>query len=270
MKYIGHTMALPGVEIAEAIRMFAALGLDGIEIVAQEGTPFHIDAPEEEVEKIISASRQYDLPVVTLTPYYWAINSDDEAERRANIEGLKKAIRLAKRMGAKFVRSYGGRDTAGGTEEEKFDRSVQALKEAGLTAQENGITIIVENHPGTVTRTGSATAKMVKAVDLPSVKALYDPCNVLNDTNEDWLTTLNVQKELIGYIHCKDYKIEDGKRMACVVGEGVVPWLEILRRLPEKEVNISFEYEKRWYPDQIEDAETGLPRCMKYIKEAVK
>lgn len=270
MKFIGHTMAVPGMDIAEAIQLFAALGADGIEIVAQEGTPFCIDAPEEEIEKIISASKEYDLPVVTLTPYFWAINSEDDAERRANIEGLKKAIRLAKKMGAKFVRSYGGINTAGGTEEEKTARTVEALKEAGLTAQENGITIIVENHPGTMTRTGTATAEVVKAVNMESVKALYDPCNVLNDTDEDWLTTLEVQRDLIGYIHCKDYRITDGKRTACVVGEGVVPWLEIMRRLPEQDWTISFEYEKRWYPDQIEDAVTGLPRCMKYIKEAMK
>jgi len=256
-------------DIAEAIALFARLGLDGIELVAQEGTPFNIDLPESEIDRIMEASRKNSLPITTLTPYFWLINSADEKERRANIDGLIRAVRLAKRMGASFVRSYGGKDTAGGTEEEKFERSVLALQEAGKVAEENGITIIVENHPGTITRTGTATAALVKAVGLESVRALYDPCNVLNDTNEDWLTTLEVQQGLIGYIHCKDYRINDGKRFACVVGEGVVPWLEIMRRVGRQDYNISFEYEKRWYPDQIEDAVTGLPKCIAYIKESL-
>lgn len=270
MKFIGHTMAVPGMDIAEAIRLFSDLGLDGIEIVAQEGTPFNISLPDSEIGRIISASEEYRLPVVTLTPYFWAINSADPEERKQNTDGLVRAIRLAKRMGAKFVRSYGGLADAGGTEEEKFLRTAEALKSAGKVAAEEGITILVENHPGTMTRTGTATRKLVDAVGMPQVRALYDPCNVLNDTDEDWLTTLSCQQGTIGYIHCKDYRIRDGKREACVVGEGVVPWLEIMDRLKNEEYYISFEYEKRWYPDQIEDAVTGLPRCVEYIRRAIR
>jgi len=270
MRFIGHTMATPGMDIAKAIELFAGIGLDGIEIVAQEGTPFHIDLPDAEIERIMAASRENNLPVVTLTPYFWAINSADEKERRENIDGLIRAVRLAKRMGASFVRAYGGKEQAGGTPEENFERSVEALKEAGAVAAQEGITIIVENHPGTMTRTGVNTRKMIDAVGMDSVRALFDPCNVMNDTDEDWLTTYNSQIGTIGYVHCKDYLIEDGKRRACVVGEGIVPWLEIMRKLKGMDLNISFEYEKRWYPDQIEDAVTGLPRCKTYIEEALR
>lgn len=271
MRFVGHTMAVPGMDIAEAIKLFAELKLDGIELVAQEGTPFHIDLPDEEIERIMAASKEYDLPVVTITPYFWSINSANAEERRANIDGLIRAVRLAKRMGAKFVRAYGGKEEAGGTQEENFERSVEALKEAGVVAAEKGITIIVENHPGTMTRRGTTTRKMIDAVGLKNVVALYDPCNVMGDTDEDWLTTYESQVGTIGYIHCKDYKLSpEGKRIACVVGEGIVPWLEIMDRIGDADLYLSFEYEKRWYPDQIEDAVTGLPRCMKYIRRAIK
>ena len=276
MKFIGHTMAVPGMDIAQAIKLFAGLGLDGIEIVAQGGTPFNINLQDGEINRIIEASKEYNLPIVTLTPYFWDIDSADESVFNENVCGLIKAVELANKMGAKFVRSYGGRDTAEGTYDEKLSRSVKALKTAGAAAEKYGITIIVENHPGTITRTGEATRRLIDAVGMDNVRALYDPCNVLNDTNEDWLTTYSVQEGTVGYVHCKDYLIKDGKRFACVVGEGVVPWLEIMRKLSnycEKnnvEYNISFEYEKRWYPDQIEDAATGLPRCMEYIRSALK
>lgn len=256
-------------DIAEAIKLFSELGLDGIELVAQENTPFHIDLPQTEIDRIMDASVKYRLPVVTLTPYFWSINSDDELVRRENIDGLIRAIRLAKRMGARFVRSYGGNDKVNGSEEEKFLRTVEALKEAGRVAKAEGITIVVENHPGTMTRTGVNTRKLIDAVGMDSVRALYDPCNVLGDTQEDWLTTLNAQKGTIAYIHCKDFRLEKGARIACVVGEGIVPWLEIMKRFGNETDYISFEYEKRWYPEQIEDAVTGLPRCIKYISEAL-
>ena len=269
MRFVGHTMALPGVDIVSAIKLFSDLKLDGIEIVAQEGTPFHIDLPEPELYEIMEASDRYNLPIITLTPYFWHINSADHNEREKNIGGLIRAVRLAEKMGAQFVRAYGGTDSASGSEEEKFARAVDALKIAGREAEQAGITIIIENHPGTMTRTGIQTARMVQEVNMGSVKALYDPCNVLYDTDEDWLTTLTSQAGKIGYIHCKDYRIVNGERMACVVGEGIVPWLEILDRLDTKDCYLSFEYEKRWYPDQLEDAETGLPRCLDYIRRAI-
>ena len=189
MRFIGHTMAVPGMDTAKAIDLFASLGLDGIELVAQENTPFSIDLPKEEIARIMEASRRCRLPVVTLTPYFWAINSADPDERRMNIDGLIRAIHLARRMGATFVRAYGGKEEAGGTPEENFERSVAALKEAGKIAEAEGVTLIVENHPGTMTRTGVNTRRMIDAVGMQSVRALYDPCNVLNDTSEDWLTT---------------------------------------------------------------------------------
>ena len=270
MRFIGHTMAVPGMDIVQALELFASLGLEGIELVAQENTPFHLELPDAEIQRIMEGSRACNLPVVTLTPYFWAINSADGAERRANLEGLIRAVHLAKRMGAKFVRSYGGKEEAGGTKEENFDRAVAALKEAGAVADAEGITLLVENHPGTMTRTGVDTRRMIDAVGMDSVRALYDPCNVLNDTGEDWLTTYRSQAETIAYVHCKDYAIVNGSRSACVVGDGVVPWLEIMRKLGNRDLCISFEYEKRWYPDQIEDAVTGLPKCMRYIKEALR
>lgn len=270
MKYIGHTMAVPGMRIVDAIKLFSEIGLDGIELVAQEGTPFHIDLSPGIIEEIIVASKNYGLPIVTLTPYFWGINSMDESERRANISGLVKTISLAKKMGAKFVRAYGGKELAGDTPQRGFNATVAALKEAGKAANDAGIVLLVENHPGTMTRTGTDTRKVINAVGMESVRALYDPANVLNDTAEDWLTTLDVQKETIGYIHCKDFRVQDGKRIACVVGEGIVPWMDIIDRLDSKDYFISFEYEKRWYPDQLEDAVTGLPRCIEHIRRALR
>jgi Sugar phosphate isomerases/epimerases len=111
MKFVGHTMALPGVDIVNAIKVFSGMKLDGIEIVAQEGTPFHLGLPDQGIFEIIEASNRYNLPVITLTPYLWNINSADHSERKNNIDGLIRTIHLAEKMGAQYVRAYGGTDS---------------------------------------------------------------------------------------------------------------------------------------------------------------
>ena len=206
--------------------------------------------------------------MVTLTPYAWDINSADVDVAAAQIEELKRAVDLAVRMGGRFVRAYGGRAGEPPEYEALFQRSAKALKEAGAYADAKGITILVENHPGTATRTGKATAQLVEQVGLAAVRALYDPGNVLHDTDEDWEITLEVQKDLIAYVHVKDFLIRDGERHACNVGEGIVPWREILPRLVEMGYDgpLCFEYEKKWHPEDLTDAEDGMARSLEFVK----
>lgn len=271
MKFVGHTMGTPDQTVAEAIGLYAEAGLDAIEIVSQDGGKFWIDAPEELVQEVMNASQKLPDGVITLTPYYWHINNADETIRRENIECMKRAVQLAKRMGAKFVRAYGGTDNAGGTMEENWDRAREALKEIAPVAEANDIIVIVENHPGTMTRTGEATAKLLKEVGSTHVKALYDPANVMHDTQEAWEYTFETQKDVIAYVHCKDYYMEGQERRACSVGKGIVPWDQIMKKLQDMGYDgyVSFEYEKRWYPDQLEDAKIGVPECAAYIKSVL-
>ncbi len=271
MKFVGHTMGTPELDVCRAIDLYSSIGMDAIEIVAQEGGTFWIDAPDELIEQVMEAARKLPDGVVTLTPYYWHINNSDEQVRRENIEGMKRAIQLAKRMGAKFVRAYGGTDNAGGTMEENWIRAVDALKEIAPAAEACGITVVVENHPGTMTRTGEATARLIAEVGSPNVRALYDPANVLYDTSEPWEHTFDVQKDIIAYVHVKDFFMEGENRKACAVGQGIVPWDKIVKKLEEIGYDgyCSFEYEKRWYPDQLEDAETGVPACVRYIQRVM-
>ena len=266
MKFVGHTMATPHIAVPEAIELFRTVGLDGIEIVAQDGGAFSVHDSEEKVKEVMHAAKKLSDGIVTLTPYYWDINNINPHIAEAEIAGMKKAIDLAACMGAQFVRAYGGKEEAGGTQEENWKHAVEALKEIGAYASKTHVTVLVENHPGTVTRTGESTYNLINAVGSDSIKALYDPANVMHDTDEDGEKTYEVQKDIIGYVHVKDYFMEGTERKACVVGKGIVPWDKIMKKLSGYNGYLSFEYEKRWYPDQLPDADIGVKLCADYIK----
>jgi len=266
--FIGHTMALPASPLPDAIVQFQGMGLDAIEIAMQDGTPFTSRPTEEEVGAILAAANANALPVVTVTPYYLDINSDDEQLRAASIAGALHAVDVAGRLGAHFVRAYGGREVTRGRAE-SVARCADALRALGARAQEHSITVLVENHMGTLTRTGAQTREMLEVVRLDNVRALYDPANVLNDTDEDVWQTLDVQDGLIAYTHVKDYYLRDGKRIACPVGEGVVPWTKILQRLDPNGF-FSFEYEQKWHPDQLPPSEIGVPASLNFVKKALQ
>ena len=71
MKFVGHTMGTPELDVCRAIDLYSSIGMDAIEIVAQEGGKFWIDAPDELIEQVMEAARKLPDGVVTLTPYYW-------------------------------------------------------------------------------------------------------------------------------------------------------------------------------------------------------
>ena len=268
MKFVGHTMGTPGRSIEASVDVFADIGLEGIEIVCREGTPFTTEIADSEAARLAEYAASKGVPVTTITPYASDINSEDADVARAQIEELKRAIDLAALMGGKFARAYGGRAVEPEAYEAALQRSADALKEAGAYAAGKGVTVLIENHTGTVTRTGEATARLVERVGQASVRALYDPANVMHDTDEDWVVTFDVQKDIVAYVHVKDYLLREGKRHACNVGDGVVPWRAILGRLVEAGYDgcLCFEYEKKWYPEDLTDAEDGMARCFEFVK----
>ena len=124
MKFVGHTMATPNLSVPKAIELFGTVGLDGIEIVVQDGGAFSVHDSEEKVKEVMEAAKALPDGVVTLTPYYWDINNIDSKIAEAEIAGMKKTIDLAVSMGARFVRAYGGKEEAGGTWEQNWKNAV--------------------------------------------------------------------------------------------------------------------------------------------------
>ena len=53
-----------------------------------------------------------------------------------------------------------------------------------------------------------------------------------------------------------------------IVGEGVLPWPQILKLVREHGYDgwLSMEYERRWHPDDIPDASIGMKKSADYIK----
>ena len=272
MRFVGHTMGTPGMSVAESVAAFADIGFDGMELICQEGTAFSTGADDATARLAAQAAADAGVPIMTLTPYAWDINSPDAAKAAADSAKLARAIDLAASMGARQVRAYSGRAPAEGPDAaDAVSRAVCALREAGRRAEDKGILVVVENHPGTVTRTGAATRELVDRVDLPSVRALYDPANVLYDTDEPWKQTLRAQADVIAYVHVKDFYLDGGKRHACDVGEGIVPWTSILPALRRSGYDgcLSCEYERKWYPEDLPRPMEGMRRSLAFLRQVL-
>ncbi len=287
MRIAGHTLGTPDQTVPEALKLFARAGLDAAEIIYQDdyrsGLPIGDAAAAAEAARIADGEG---VPIIGLTPYTTAINDLDERVRRTAVDELRSAIDTAHAVGATRIRVYAGAwqpDRAGHAEH--WAQLVRSLQELSVPAADAGVLLCAENHFGTMTQTAGDTAKLIRAVDSPAVRVLYDQANLTFTHDEDIDAAFAVQGDLIGHVHVKDlvFKDPDAPFVASetarvhaderavssrVVGDGSIAWSRALRRLREVGYDdvLTLEYEYRWHPQDLDAPEVGFRRGAEHLR----
>ncbi|WP_346705423.1 sugar phosphate isomerase/epimerase family protein [uncultured Agathobaculum sp.] len=288
-KIAGHTMGTPEYTVCEAIELMHRIGADGIEIVVQDdycsGLP--CDCDENTLSEVKQCAEKNGIQIICLTPYNSYFNSLDETVRQREIAAIKKVIGYCDYLGAKYIRIYGGNLAAGDTEKltERCAKLVESMRELGDAAAEKGVTLVIENHFNTMAVSAKESASLIEEIDHPAVRILYDQANLTFAENECYEEAIPVQQKYVKYIHVKDLVFKEGVAFSSsnvahpdesernvytrIVGEGVVPWPQILRAVKERGYDgwLSLEYERRWHPDDIPDASIGMKKSLEYLRQ---
>lgn len=288
MKIAGHTMGTPEYTVLEAIKLFHDIGIDGAEIVVQDGYRSGISAAclPEELEAVKRAAAENGIEISALTPYNSYFNDLNDELRRKEIDDICKVIDACQFLGAHYIRIYGGNLQAGDTDHlpERRQRLVEAMRFLGDKAAEKDVTLVIENHFNTMCVSARESVDMIREINHPNVRILYDQANLSFTGKEDFQEAIAVQQDYVAYMHVKDLVFKEGVAFTSdevshpdeskrnvytrIVGEGVVPWPEILRSVKEHGYDgwLSMEYERRWHPDDIPDASIGMKKGADYLK----
>ena len=287
MKIAGHTLGTPDHTVPEALKLFRRAGLDAAEVIYQNdyisGLPIGDAAAAAEAARVAEGEG---IPIIGLTPYTTAINATDERVRQVAVDELRSAIEIAHIVGATRVRVYSGawqpdqQDHAA-----HWTQLVRSFQELSGPAADAGVVLCAENHFGTMTQTAHDTAKLVRTVDSPAVRVLYDQANLTFTHDEGVDAAFAVQGDLIGHVHVKDLIFKDPNApfvasetarvhaeeravISRVVGDGALDWPRALRRLREVGYDdvLSLEYEYRWHPQDLDDPETGFRRGAEHLR----
>ncbi len=291
MKLAGHTMGTPEYTLNEAIELFSKIGLDGIEIIIQTDgyrSALPMDASTELVADTLRRVKAAGLSVAGLTPYLNLFNSLDEAVRQKECDDLKRVIDLADALECKRIRVYGGKlvegeDDADGS---KLAQLVKSMRECGNYAAKTDVRLCLENHFGTMTTTATRTAEIIAAIDHPNVGVLYDQANIAFFPAEEYEQAIDLQKDKIYYVHCKDLVYKGGSPTppkfsmvshvdpadrtvhSRIPGDGILDWPAILAKLKDIGYDgwVSLEYERRWIQTDLPEASIGMPVAVQYIR----
>ncbi|MET0315790.1 MAG: sugar phosphate isomerase/epimerase family protein [Rhodococcus fascians] len=282
MRLAGHTLGTPEHTVPEALTLFAAAGLDAAEVIYQDdyrsGLPLRDRHAAEQARR---ASEDTGIPIVGLTPYTTGINAIDHSPWRTAVDEFRGAIEMAQIVGADRLRVYAGSWHPGDHDHAAhWDRLVEALCTLAPEAAAAGVRLCVENHFGTMTQSAADTAQLVREVNHDAVGVLYDQANLTFAHDEPFDEALRVQGDLISHVHVKDlvftdpdapFRATETARVSAseravrsrVVGDGVVPWSDILPALAALDYDdvLSIEYEYRWHPADLPEPSVGFAQA---------
>ncbi|MCC3373610.1 sugar phosphate isomerase/epimerase [Cohnella sp. REN36] len=161
---------------------------------------------------------------------------------------LDRVIHLTKLLGTTRIRIFSfWREAEPLTYREEI---VRHLKEAARIAQRVGVQLLLENEPSCNGGFSEEVAAIVRAVDSPALRGLWDPGNEAYGGRESFPAGYNYMKELMSHVHLKDaYLNAEGNPRCVPLGSGNVPVIAQLRALAEDGYEGLFTIETHFRPE---------------------
>ena len=157
-----------GIDFCDAIRRVAALGYDAAETYNWQG--LDLDAVRNTLDET-------GVELLSMSTTEFRLN--DPACRALWLEGLQRSCEAANKLGVGRLITQVGKDT-GAPREEQHASIVEGLRAGIPILEEYGVTVMIEplntyvNHPGYYLWSSAEAFEIVREVNHPCVKIVYD------------------------------------------------------------------------------------------------
>lgn len=158
---------------------------------------------DKDLDALEEATRRYNFKISAMCTKF--VSLTDDSFREAYLAGLKESIAVAKRLGVNMLITQTGNDT-GTAREKQYANLFGGLRACIPYLEESGVTLVVEplnhlvDHPGYYLTSSDEAAQLIKEVDHPQVKMLFDIYH--QQITEGHLSyRLDTYMPYIGHIH---------------------------------------------------------------------
>jgi hydroxypyruvate isomerase len=179
----------------------------------------------KDIDAIASLNRELGLHTTQFSSF-WGITRPDR--KAAFVEAVRACVPIAEKLNVKKLCVVAGEKAQGLSDEEQDRAVIDALKAGAEVVAPAGITLILEplnilvNHPGQHVVTSEHAARILRAVDSPNVRMLFD---VYHQQISEGNLSGNIRKykDMIGYYQIADHP---GRHEP---GTGEVRYAQVLR-----------------------------------------
>jgi len=230
------------ISLRECMELAKDAGFDGIELTLEEKGEINLDSSREQITRIAGVAKEVGIELSSLaTGLLWdySLTSSEVRTREKAKDIVKKMLEFASYLGVDTVLVVPGAvDVFFKPETEvipydvAYERSLEALKELALVAQEYKVTIGVENVWNKFLLSPLELRDFIDKIGSEYVGAYFDVGNtLLTGYPEHWIRILNKR---IKKVHIKDFRTSVGNVNGFVdLLEGDVNWKEVIRALKD-------------------------------------
>jgi L-ribulose-5-phosphate 3-epimerase len=171
----------------------------------------------------------------------------------AHFAKLDRVIRTAKILGTRNIRVFSfwrEQDPA------RYEADiVRHLTRAAGVAAKADVLLLLENEPSCNGGFAEEVGRLVRAIDSPNLRALWDPGNEAYGGREAFPAGYGHVKDVIAHVHLKDaYHTKEGKARCVPLGSGDVDWLGHFRALAADGYDGLYTIETHFTPAGAEKA----------------
>lgn len=217
MKLAFSTNAYLNFSLPEAVRRLARIGYAGVEIMADVPHAWPAYLLPEQKQAIRQALADHQVVISNINAFmmhavddprqkYWHPSwiEPDPHYRRIRIEHTKRALTLAKELGAPCITTEPGGPVEPGTSwATALKLFVEMIKPVADHAEKEGVLLLVEPEPGLLIETCDQFLEFMRHIDSPAVAMNYDIGHAYC-VKDDPATTIPRVAKFIRHFHLED------------------------------------------------------------------
>lgn len=213
-------------DLDAALQFAAEQKLDCFELrSAWEKGPF--EYTDEDFTEIKRLSDLHKIPLVCISSPFYKCSYFDAETRAEHMAGLKRLIEKAPLLGFSKIRCFDFFRDSRLTP----DMIAEAFAEPIALCEKAGITLLIESEPSANAFCCKKTDDIVRHINHPNVKSLYEPGNNLYSYTDEvpFPDGYAYVKETFCHVHIKDAVWRDGKTVGVAIGNGLVDYEAMFR-----------------------------------------
>lgn len=180
----------------------------------------HMD--DEQVARVAQVCKPHDIEIACIGSPIGKSPLAEPIDYEKN--NLQRIIEIGERLGCRRVRifSFYPPDTSTNAHyDQHLDEAIERLRALTEMAAQAGFTLLLENEKGIVTDTLARCESVIKTIDSPHLRFLWDSANFVQVGEERVVERgWPMLGDQIGYVHIKDAVLSDGHVVPAGEGDG--------------------------------------------------